>query len=346
MVEKEMRTCPGCTGHFMCRPKAKQVYCSKECRWKNGVASHGERWAATDCPRCQKPNMTKNKYCSKACVKNPPRCVDCGVVKGRGRDRKRCVKCYGISRRGRPGGVYFVRTCGVCGVKYKKQKSLKYKNHYCSNACRGVAKSERAKRERQLLPETQKVLFRAIECIDCKVVFFSKAIRKRCSTCKREREKQHSRKKLAKYQASEAYQEYLAAKRMPVTITCKWCRKDTAFDRGGSRIKFCSHKCSRKSASWNRKQLERATSGGVVLSRREIFNRDDWKCQLCGITVIRVNNRGAYRPDGATVDHIIPLSRGGTHTMDNVQAACWACNTSKGDTMPEVYGSIRAPVRM
>jgi 5-methylcytosine-specific restriction endonuclease McrA len=40
-----------------------------------------------------------------------------------------------------------------------------------------------------------------------------------------------------------------------------------------------------------------------------------------------------YRADMATVDHIVPLSKGGLHVEDNVQLACMACNASKSDTL-------------
>jgi 5-methylcytosine-specific restriction endonuclease McrA len=37
------------------------------------------------------------------------------------------------------------------------------------------------------------------------------------------------------------------------------------------------------------------------------------------------------RPRGITVDHVVPLSRGGTDADENVVGACWACNQRKGD---------------
>ena len=44
------------------------------------------------------------------------------------------------------------------------------------------------------------------------------------------------------------------------------------------------------------------------LTRRAIFARDDWSCQYCGATA-------------ENLDHVVPKSRGGTHTWDNVVAA-------------------------
>jgi 5-methylcytosine-specific restriction endonuclease McrA len=61
----------------------------------------------------------------------------------------------------------------------------------------------------------------------------------------------------------------------------------------------------------------------------EIFNRDGWVCGLCGKPI---DKRHKF-PDrlSATLDHIIPISRGGQHVPDNVQAAHYSCNSSKRD---------------
>ena len=61
------------------------------------------------------------------------------------------------------------------------------------------------------------------------------------------------------------------------------------------------------------------------MSRRAVFVRDNFKCQYCG--------RAAEN-----VDHIIPRSRGGGHTWDNVVAACRPCNSRKEDRMLEQAG--------
>lgn len=62
-------------------------------------------------------------------------------------------------------------------------------------------------------------------------------------------------------------------------------------------------------------------------NRIEIFERDGWKCQLCGE---RVDQRLAGpNPRSASIDHIVPLSRGGDDAPWNVQLAHYGCNSSK-----------------
>lgn len=57
----------------------------------------------------------------------------------------------------------------------------------------------------------------------------------------------------------------------------------------------------------------------VRLTRRAVFQRDNYTCQYCGI-----------RTNDLTIDHVVPRSRGGKHTWENVVSACRACNHRKG----------------
>ena len=60
-----------------------------------------------------------------------------------------------------------------------------------------------------------------------------------------------------------------------------------------------------------------------------VAERHDYECQECGIML--QPHRGGFHPEGWTVGHIMPLSKGGPHTWDNVQAECLACNMWKGN---------------
>lgn len=76
---------------------------------------------------------------------------------------------------------------------------------------------------------------------------------------------------------------------------------------------------------------------GEVIVHLEVFEADDWICQLC----FRPVNRRLRQPNWwcATLDHIIPLSMGGTHTRDNVQLAHKRCNEAKGCQLAPVATS-------
>lgn len=62
----------------------------------------------------------------------------------------------------------------------------------------------------------------------------------------------------------------------------------------------------------------------IPLTRRNILERDDHTCQYC-----------AYRGDNLTLDHVVPRSRGGKESWDNLVAACVRCNVNKGNRTPE-----------
>jgi 5-methylcytosine-specific restriction endonuclease McrA len=65
---------------------------------------------------------------------------------------------------------------------------------------------------------------------------------------------------------------------------------------------------------WNAKRRK--------ITRRAVFARDGWSCQYCGS---RTN---------LTVDHVVPRSKGGPSTWDNIVASCAPCNRRKGDNLP------------
>lgn len=58
-----------------------------------------------------------------------------------------------------------------------------------------------------------------------------------------------------------------------------------------------------------------------VIVRSEIYERDNGRCHICGKQVSR---------DDFHVDHLVPLSRGGRHTRDNVALAHPTCNLRRG----------------
>jgi 5-methylcytosine-specific restriction endonuclease McrA len=71
----------------------------------------------------------------------------------------------------------------------------------------------------------------------------------------------------------------------------------------------------------------------VPLSRRAVFTRDGQTCVYCG-------------GSATSIDHVVPRSRGGTHTWDNVVAACRRCNHTKADrSLAELGWKLPHPPR-
>jgi 5-methylcytosine-specific restriction endonuclease McrA len=87
---------------------------------------------------------------------------------------------------------------------------------------------------------------------------------------------------------------------------------------------YCSAKCARIVGKVNRGKFDVPPQ-----RRRAIYERDDWTCQLCGERV----EDGLPPSDiwAATLDHIIPRSRGGGDGDENLQLAHRWCNSKKSD---------------
>lgn len=64
-------------------------------------------------------------------------------------------------------------------------------------------------------------------------------------------------------------------------------------------------------------------SGGIKVNRRRVFQRDSNQCVYCG------SNKKL------TIDHVLPRSRGGKNTWDNLVTCCHRCNLKKGNSTPE-----------
>ena len=62
------------------------------------------------------------------------------------------------------------------------------------------------------------------------------------------------------------------------------------------------------------------------ITRRAVFARDGWSCQYCGTR------------SSLTVDHVIPRSKGGDSSWENIVASCAPCNRRKGDRLPAQAG--------
>lgn len=82
---------------------------------------------------------------------------------------------------------------------------------------------------------------------------------------------------------------------------------------------------------WKRASERRAAALSFVIrekyTRLEIFERDSWRCGICGGDIDREAKFPARL--GASIDHIVPISRGGHDTRANVQAAHYGCNSRK-----------------
>lgn len=107
--------------------------------------------------------------------------------------------------------------------------------------------------------------------------------------------------------------------------------------------RFCSKKCRNK---WENRLREKRKSKrtkqakqngkydkGITLEK--LYKRDHGICYLCGK---QLNLNAPYNdPLAPTIEHVIPIIKGGTHTWDNVRLACRSCNNKKGSKFSKEY---------
>lgn len=72
-------------------------------------------------------------------------------------------------------------------------------------------------------------------------------------------------------------------------------------------------------------------AAGDDIDHLELFEMYDWICNICEQKI----DRRLRKPNfyAATVEHVVPLAHGGTHTWDNVRPAHAICNFKKGDAL-------------
>lgn len=206
-------------------------------------------------------------------------------------------------------GIDRIHTCKGCGKGFRPKRA-RYK-HYCSRACSfnalktGVRQAYRQERVRW----PNSTVFCG-QCTRCARAFVSRVKRSLCAKCRGPRPR--------------------------VERQCKDCGEAIRGTAGLKRCKSCSAKRSRAlyAAKHGRvkKHRERALRFGVAyeaINPIDVFERDGWRCQICGKATPK-RLRGSLKDNAPELDHRTPMARGGSHTWDNVQCACRACNIDKG----------------
>lgn len=92
--------------------------------------------------------------------------------------------------------------------------------------------------------------------------------------------------------------------------------------------RYCSESCAKRFRKRQRRYLKRADAGDDDVTLLGVAQRDGWRCHLCGL---KTNRRYLAGRDGdPTIDHLVPVSAGGSHTWDNVALAHNRCNWERG----------------
>ena len=169
---------------------------------------------------------------------------------------------------------------------------------------------------------------------------------------KRMKSDEWKRKVEEQREAKQAQAELKEYHRLYDAHICVWCNKIFTIkeyeEREGksnvNTLAHCSSACIEAHNKADRKQYNKDTHGkhklrakkyGVGFERgislQALVRRDGLNCALCGKPCNWNDIRQGYcGPAYPSIDHIIPMSKGGAHEWNNVQVAHRSCNTMKG----------------
>lgn len=155
-----------------------------------------------------------------------------------------------------------------------------------------------------------------------------------CEACKERLKLSESRTKLL--------YAFLAIKEAKEPKTCKTCG-GIFYSPYRTQI-YCSEKCKRKVKAKTKSIRSRCRKYGVYydssVTRTKVFERDGYICQICGKPTVNDTSWGTIGPKAPTVDHIVALANGGTHTWGNVQCAHAICNSYKRDLWADEFEEV------
>lgn len=217
--------------------------------------------------------------------------------------------------------------CRHCGKSFGSYQSKELK--YCSRECFKAAQGKRAKY----------YALHVRRCKTCNVYISSKgAARNVCGHCANVRSSGAPSKARACGGCGVLFSPmaYTVSGRSPCQPRPRYC-SDECEESAKSNKRRSARKAYRKRSrargmGAGRNHRKRARLAGVeyeAVQPRKVFDRDGWRCQICGIST-PAKCRGTHKKNAPELDHVIPIALGGPHTYGNVQCACRQCNGKKG----------------
>lgn len=258
----------------------------------------------------------------------------CACGNAKTRSAGRCWQCAGVTDKG--FAVSPIRTCVVCGAEFQRCvrpssiASGKEAGLACSRDCGWKLKSQRAQQKRldRCFGESTDIRFGS--CVGCRQVVTIKAASNKTA-------RHPNCKELGRWR-SRMVARAASLKRFGSPVLVKKCEEcgsdfDTACDRSkglrGLHVRFCSDKCIRRGIKRTRRARERGAGTAVPIAKQVILQVHGAVCHLCGDAIDLRLSPG--HPDSFTMDHVVPLARGGSHEADNIRPAHLYCNGIKSD---------------
>lgn len=315
------------------------VYCQKEWQAKCTTARHCSR-------RCQ--YLASGSRVILACL----RCgsdFECKAMEMRA-GRRFCSKACMLDARRRTAKLCL--ECGMVFTPTPKKDLRKGKGLYCGRQCAGAARRAgkihgRWKQARELRACLAKVkpsqrIYAAIkhavrQQVERSVLLWATLSNQQwCETCGKS------------CRGDQRCCSRDCARKITHERQCKHCSR-LVVSTGFLPKRICEQCRERLRRKWKRLQgngiKQRAIKYGVLREpycRKDLLERDCWTCQLCQVPLLKTwkYNKKTWvpSPQNATLDHIVPMSKGGADAPWNIQACCLKCNGRKGAT---IKGQLR-----
>lgn len=162
------------------------------------------------------------------------------------------------------------------------------------------------------------------KCEQCNQLFNTKCMNKKY--CSKKCQRRHANGYVGVFQ--------------PKLCACPVC--NTIFVSSRINSQCCSDECRKQLARITRKgrykHLQHEGKFDPSVTLVNVFNKFNGKCAICDK---QMKMEGDWRSDDyPSMDHIIPLSKGGTHEWKNIQLLCRKCNCEKHDKIDEMYGNV------
>lgn len=255
------------------------------------------------------------RWCSAACQFSYVRpCLACGSEMLGAIDRKFCdYRCSNHYRSQQREGQRLGRICRGCGVAIPP--TLKAGTVYCTSACKDASRKADLKVARRAVVKP---------CVDCGAD--AEFRRSRCEDCRSARKQE-----VARVAARRTYQKH-REKRVEESRLYRESNRQYFKDwyqQRRSDPAWLSREQARVQVTNRRRRALMASLPSEPYTTAEIAERDGWRCQLCGMKVPAAKRHPD--PKSASIDHIIPISRGGGDVKANVQLTHFSCNIAKNN---------------
>lgn len=225
------------------------------------------------------------------------------------------------------------RVCPGCGEEFAARMSGGARKIHCSRRCELEVKRRAREKSKRVTAEA-KVLASWAERNKKQEVKTCRVCGDVCTGARAFCCEQHRNEWYKSYHASR-WKAKMAA-RLVEARPCAWCKE--SFTPMHLSSVYCTKKCSRRAGRANnpsrqaRKALIRGSAHVERFSPLDVLERDGWACKLCGIDTPK-SLRGTTNHNAPELDHIIPIAKGGPHSISNTQCLCRSCNALKSDLL-------------